>query len=529
MSFVSTGEYLIRLLEAYDVEYVFGIPGVHTVELYRGLETSTIRHITPRHEQGAGFMADGYARVTGKPGVCLVITGPGLSNIATAMLQARADSIPMLVLSAVNDPDRATRGDLHEMPDQSTFAQTVAVSSRTIGTPDDLDDAIAEAYRIFETARPGPVHIEVPLAVMKADCSALISDIAPKHAAKLQPSPDGIERAVDLLRAAARPLILAGGGARRAASQILALAERLNAAIVTTINARSSFPAGHPLVLSASPSLAPVRTLISEADCVLAIGTELGPTDYDMYGDSGPLAFKSLIRVDADTMQLSLNAKADLALQADAALACDALLKGLGEGEGAPSPLDLGAARMASSEALSTVYREHIALLEGLRDDNPDLVIVGDSTQLIYAANMGFSPGDKGYYFNSATGYGTLGYALPAGIGAGLGAPAKPVLIIIGDGGVQFTLGELGALHDYAKGVVVLVWNNDGYGEIRDFMVGRAIKPEGVDLAAPDFVQIANAYGLDAISVHTLDAIRHHTCDAIAQRKTLIIDAKMGN
>src|SRR5262245_41863491 len=162
------GEALVTLLERHGVDTVFGIPGVHTVELYRGLARSKIRHVTPRHEQGAGFMADGYARASGRPGVAFVITGPGLTNTLTAMGQARADSVPMLVISGVNATDTLGKGlgHLHELPDQRGMMEKVALSSRRIERPDELAGALADAFALFAGARPGPVHIEIPTDVM---------------------------------------------------------------------------------------------------------------------------------------------------------------------------------------------------------------------------------------------------------------------------------------------------------------------------------------------------------------------------
>lgn len=162
------GEVLVNLLEGYGVDHVFGIPGVHTVELYRGLAGSSIRHITPRHEQGAGFMADGYARTRGKPGVCFIITGPGMTNITTAMGQAYADSIPMLVISSVQSRDQlgGGRGKLHELPNQSALVSGVAAFSHTLMSAADLPQVLARAFAVFESARPRPVHIEIPLDVL---------------------------------------------------------------------------------------------------------------------------------------------------------------------------------------------------------------------------------------------------------------------------------------------------------------------------------------------------------------------------
>jgi hypothetical protein len=173
MTFKTVGEHLVELLEARGVDTVFGIPGVHTIELYRGLGASNIRHITPRHEQGAGFMADGYARASGKPGVAFVITGPGLTNTITAMAQARLDSVPMLVISGVNRRDTLGKnlGFLHELPDQQSLAAEASLWSQTILTPEELEPALARAFADFATKRPGPIHIEVPTDVMKLPAS----------------------------------------------------------------------------------------------------------------------------------------------------------------------------------------------------------------------------------------------------------------------------------------------------------------------------------------------------------------------
>ncbi len=169
------GEALIGLLEAHGVDTVFGIPGVHTVELYRGLARSNIRHVTPRHEQGAAFMADGYARASGKPGVALLITGPGVTNAITPMAQARADSIPMLVISGVNRSDTLGKGlgYLHELPDQRGLIEKVALFSYRVTEPAELPVALAKAFAIFASGRPGPVHIEIPLDAMIKDAEGL--------------------------------------------------------------------------------------------------------------------------------------------------------------------------------------------------------------------------------------------------------------------------------------------------------------------------------------------------------------------
>ena len=237
------GEVLVKLLEAYGVEQVFGIPGVHTVELYRGLAGSSINHVTPRHEQGAGFMADGYARTSGKPGVCFIITGPGMTNITTAMGQAYGDSIPMLVISSVQSRSQlgGGRGKLHELPNQSAMMAGVAAFSHTLMSAAELPSVLARAFALFQAGRPRPVHIEIPLDVLVENADALLAS-QPVNIARPGAAPDAIKQMSQCLASARRPLILAGGGAIEAAPALTRLAERLGAPVALTINAKGMLP-----------------------------------------------------------------------------------------------------------------------------------------------------------------------------------------------------------------------------------------------------------------------------------------------
>lgn len=520
---------LVELLECYGVEHVFGIPGVHTAELYRCLAGSNIRHITPRHEQGAGFMADAYARVNNAPGVCWIITGPGLSNIATAMLQARADSIPMLVITSVNDPQRASRGHLHEMPDQGAFARSVAIESHRIAKAADLVPAFASAFELFASKRPGPVHIEIPVSMMHADCSTLTAshgDLARPPVVAAQK----IEHAITALKAAMRPVIIAGGGARGASSSLQGLANALGCPVVPTINARDQFPADWNLLVPASPSLNAVRELLEESDLVLAVGTEFGPTDFDMYETGQWPSLKHLIRVDICEQQLATNINAQLALVGDAAAVVGRILEGF-SGDYAPQRDTGGPARVAqcrkhSWAELPEVYRTHIRFLEQIVDSAPDTLFVGDSTQLVYAANMYFAPGNAGRWFNSSVGFGTLGYALPAAIGAAI-ADTRPVLAIIGDGGIQYSLGELACLKESGRPVIVLIWNNSGFGEIKSFMLDNGIEPQGVDLMSPDFESIGHAFGLASKKLNSTVSALKLIKKTMEKRESLVIDLRV--
>jgi acetolactate synthase-1/2/3 large subunit len=502
------GERLVEWLEAYGVDTVFGIPGVHTVEMYRGLAASGLHHVTPRHEQGAGFMADGYARVSGRPGVAFVITGPGLTNVTTAMAQAYADSVPMLVVSAVNARGALgmEAGDLHEVRRQGLIAAQCAAFSHTVMTPDELPAVLARAWAVFEGARPRPVHIEIPRDLLAVEAGEVaFARPAPLH--RPAPGAAGLAGAVRLLSGAKRPLILTGGGARWAAGGITALAERLGAPVVMTTNGRGILAGNHPLAVPASPSLEAVRQLIHAADVVLALGTEIGRTDYDMYDRSALEIPGHLIRVEIDPEQMRRGAVPDTALLGDVGEAAVALLAALGQGAPAPEgAARAGAARAGAHEEIGAEYRATVGFVEMVRDALPEAAIFGDSTQAIYAGNMYYAAPAPNRWFNAATGYGALGYGLPAAIGAAR-ATGGPVVCIAGDGGIQFTLTELGAAVEEGLQLIVLVWNNRGYGEIKTYMVDRQITPVGVDLHTPDFVAIAMAYGVAGVRMETLEAL----------------------
>jgi acetolactate synthase-1/2/3 large subunit len=522
------GEVLVKLLEAYGVELIFGIPGVHTVELYRGLPKTRIRHITPRHEQGAGFMADGYARVTGKPGVCFIVTGPGMTNIATAMGQAFADSIPMLVISAVNARNQLgmQQGRLHELRDQQGLVSGVAAFSHTILDPQQLPGILACAFAVFASQRPRPVHIEIPLDVIVSE----MGDVpVSAWALPTQPGPSlvAMRKAAQLLTNAQRPLIVAGGGAADAAAEIRAIAERLDAPVFMTINGKGILPPSHPLTLSGNLGMSPLREALASADAILAIGTEFGETE--MYPELQAITINgTLIRIDIDPLQLTTALPSALPIAADAKLATAAILEALG-----PAAKRDGAARAAKVRAavdagLWPQCRTHRELMEAITAALPDAIIAGDQTEPVYAANQFYQSPRPRSYFNSSTGYGTLGYGLPAAFGAKLGAPSRPAVCLIGDGGLQFSLPELASAVEAQIGCAVVVWNNHSYGEIKAYMAEKHIPQIGVDIFTPDLIALARAMGCEAVRPENVAALKRAlTASATKKVPTLIeIDAQ---
>ena len=467
----TVGERLVEGLEARGVRVVFGIPGVHTVELYRGLSGSKIRHVTARHEQGCAFMADGYARVSGEPGVAFVITGPGLTNALTAMGQSREDSIPVLIISGVNRRDSLGKGlgRLHELPDQAALVRALC-PSRQITGPDDVGPTLDWAFALLTTGRPGPVHIEVPTDVMPQPCPKLPAP-APR-AAKTVPTGTALEEAAALLNAARHPLILAGGGTRGQEAALQALAERLDAPVIQTTNARGMMH-GHPLCVPASPSLDAVRDLMRQSDRLLLIGTEIGQTDYDMYANDALPDLSNMIRIDSDLAQLARH-KATLTLHGDAGATMTALLPRLTQhtGDGPTRAAQTRSNARAALGELSATMPAQLAMLEAIRAALPGCLIVGDSTQPVYAGNLYYDHDRSGGWFNAATGFGALGFGPGAAVGAAMAAPGTKVVCLIGDGGLQFSPGELRTAVDERLPITFLVWNNAAFREIADAMRG---------------------------------------------------------
>jgi acetolactate synthase-1/2/3 large subunit len=529
---ITCGEYLVRVLEAYGVEIIFGIPGVHTVELYRGLPATRIRHITPRHEQGAGFMADGYGRVTGKPGVCFIVTGPGMTNIATAMGQAYADSVPMLVISAVNARSQLgmAQGRLHELPSQRNLVAGVSAFSHTLLDPCQLEEVIARAFAVFSGARPRPVHIEIPLDVIVAPVADKPVTVWPLPS-RPAPSPAVVETAVKLLAGARRPLIIAGGGASDASVEITAIAEHLDAPVFMTINGKGILKPGHPLALAGNLGMQPLRDELAKSDVVLAVGTEFGETE--MYPEPHELRFGGeLIRIDIDPLQLAIGLPCSLPITADAALATSAILKGLKDvpkasaGKGAARAKDIHEQVTAN---LWPACRVHRSLMEIVTRVLPDAIVAGDQTEPVYAVNQFYEAPQPRSYFNSSTGYGTLGYGMPAALGAKLGAPHRPSVCLIGDGGLQFSVQELASGVEAQIASAIIVWNNSSYGEIKAFMAERDIPQIGVDIFTPDFVALAKSLGCVASAPADLDTLEKELAASMHRKVPTVIEIKAGS
>jgi acetolactate synthase I/II/III large subunit len=524
MTAATFGESVVRALEARGVDTVFGIPGVHTLELYRGLSTSEIRHVSPRHEQGAGFMADAYARVTGRPGVCFVISGPGVTNAITPVAQAYADSIPMLVVSSVvSRPELgAGWGALHDLPDQRALMAEVTSFSHTLTDPDELPEVLDRAFASFAAGRPRPVHVEIPVDVLASPAAVAVPDPAPAPS-PLHPDPAAVARVAGMLSSADRPLLLLGGGAAGASSEALALADRLDAVVVTTVGGKGVVPEGHPQSLGATLPFDPTLDEVAAADVVLAVGTEL--SDVDLMPSVRALEIPgALVRVDVDPQQLVRRHRPACALLGDAALT----LRSLAEAADARPP-GRAAGRVAAAlgrTRWTDDVERHRPVLDAVRRALPDDAVVAcDSTQLAYSAHAAF-PVRRPRSWIAPIGYGALGCGLPGAVGAKVGAPDRPVACVAGDGGFLFTFEELATAAELGLALPVVLWNTSGYAEIEDSMRRAGIPPVGVDLFTPDLLAVARGFGCHAHRAEDLEDLAGAVDRALSADRPTVIDVR---
>jgi 5-guanidino-2-oxopentanoate decarboxylase len=496
---LSTGEALVGLLEAYGVDTIFGIPGVHNIEMYRALPRSKIKHILVRHEQGAGFMADGYARATGKPGVCFTITGPGVLNILTPIGQAWSDSSNVLVIATALDVGDAAqgRGRLHEMLDQRGAAATVTNLHMRAYTPKDVRDGIARAFANFASARPRPAYIEIPLDILKQPAGdGWTARALPKLPL---PDPHHIAAAVARLNTAKRPIMILGGGALNASGAALAIAEKLQSPILTTVAGKGAVPESHPLCMGYRLGRSAALEFIEKSDCILCVGSELSETDF---WNTQFVIEKNLIRIDLDPASLARPHTAEIAILGDARAALEAI---------EPQIISRRAVKIDTAslhEVDTDPMRVMLAKILGvIRENLPqETIVTSDMTQIAYAANEDF-PISVPHTWIHPVGFGTLGFGLPAGIGAKFGAGETPVAVLHGDYGIQYTLNELGTAAEHKLPIIVLLWNNERLGAIHDSMANAGIQPNNVTLRNPDFQALAKAYACHAEKPASLKAL----------------------
>jgi thiamine pyrophosphate-dependent acetolactate synthase large subunit-like protein len=522
------GQAVIEALRAQGVDCLFGIPGVHNLAIYDALyEASDIRQVVARHEQWAGFAADGYARTTGKPGVLVTTTGPGAINALTALGEASSDSSPVLhIASQIDSPYlEADKGFVHETREQAQLFRTMTSWQHTIQSVAEIGPTIAEAFDRMRSGRPRPVFLEVPQDVLNARGE---SEILGRQAGRRQAVDEAtIRRAAERLAAAHRPVIYAGGGVQRAGASegLLALAELLDAPVFTSAPGKGAIPEDHRLALGnrwiGEPLL---ERWLAESDCVLAVGTRFTAADTANWQLR---LTPTLVQLDADQQEIGKNYPVVERLAGDARVGLHQLREALDRLGGA-GRTEWGAQTLSLREQLEAEARQRwptpIGVLETLRAAlRRDAILTNDSLIQYWSARHFpvYSPRSYHIPWN----FGTLGTALPFAIGSKIAAPEREVVSIGGDAAFMFAASELATAVQEQAQVVSIVCNDRGYGAMRRHQRlkfgGRIIAS---DLATPDFAKLAESFGAAGYRLETPDELGPALREALAGGLPAVID-----
>lgn len=473
-------------------------------------------------------MADGYAAVTGRPALAVLITGPGVTNAATGVAQAHHDSRPQLVLSsavASEELDRP-RGSLHDLPGQERLLSDLCAINETVRDPERLPEILADAFALFHAGRPRPVHISIPIDLLAAPAPRLEPLWRPLP--RPQPDPEAVAGAAALLAAAAEPVILAGGGALAAGEQLAALAERLGAPVLLSGNAKGILPGEGGVGVEGALATAPALAALAAADVVLAVGTEISSVEQAATGAQLRLPGR-LVRVDIDPAQLHNRFTAEVGIAADAATALAALADRLGPDPGA-DPARASRRAAALREAVASLGRagELGPWVDAVAASLPtEAVVAVDSAQLAYAMHDEMKWSSTRSWL-APYGFGTLGPALPMAIGAKSALAGRPVVAVAGDGGALFTIAELATAVQERLPLTFVVWNSSSYEEIREAMDARDYTPLGTTLGRVRFADLARAFGCDGLEVETPDQLAAALAERIGAERPTVIDVVAG-
>jgi acetolactate synthase-1/2/3 large subunit len=543
---------IVKYLESRGVRFVTGIPGGSILPLYDALaENGRVRHVLARHEQGAAFMAQGMARLTGLPGVCLATSGPGATNLVTAVADARRDGVPLVCLTG-QAPLNQLGTEAFQEVDIVAITRPVTKLSRMVRRADELADALDEAFALAASGRPGPVLLDIPKDVqlaetddpwtsMPGDQTRAGRDHRPEGDRRMRrtrpgvpPSPSGWDasRATAMINAARRPVLLLGGGAARGLAPELArrLAEKANLPVTMTLMGLGTLPAGHALNLGmhgmhGHPA---ANRALAECDLLLAVGNR-----FDDRATGRPETFcpkARIIHVNLDPSEFGRILSADLALASDAAQALSAFLPVTERRERqewlARVNRFRSGAPMAGPGENTGCARELIGRVAAkMREDAVVVTDVGQH-QMFVAQSFPFRRAGR---FLTSGGLGVMGFGLPAAIGAALAEPETQVVLFTGDGSLKMNIQELATLADTGANVKVVVLDNQGLGLVaqqqRLFFAGR--KNASRYARKTDFAALARAFGVAGVDLETCPCPDTALGEALAAPGPALIHARV--
>lgn len=527
----NAGYAILATLKNYGIDTIFGIPGTHNLEFYRHLQELKITPVTTRHEQGASYGADGWSQVSGLPGVVITTSGPGLLNSLSGAATAYAESRPMIILSPGRPVGQEFKdiGALHETKNPTGAVGSILDVSRRVSSAEEAIEIIHNAFRSFTHNRPRPIHIEVPLDILEREVEISPTLLEARPLGKPQPAPaDDVAEAARVLAESKRPIIVAGGGSLAAADDLLHLAEALEAPVITSINGKGAIPEKHRLSLGADLRLSEAHRFCREADAMLIIGSKIGEAelwDGDIH-PNGPV-----IRVDIERSQMLTNITPDIELPGNAKAVVPQLLEALaaqGVAPGSRAQPDLQSVFDALDAEGRAIAPELAQLNELIMEVLPENTIIsGDSSQVTYMGTTTFyrAPRPRSLLYMAT--YATLGYGLPAAVGAKMAAPSRPVIALLGDGALMFAIQELMTAVELGIDLPIICVENGGYGEIRQNERDRGIADVAVNLAQPDWVTLAQGFGATGFSA-TIETLADTVTKALATKGPSLIHLKIG-
>ena len=517
------GAAVVAALAAHGIETVFGIPGTHNLAVYEGLAgQSDVTHVLARHEQGAGFMADGYARASGGVGVCLSTTGPAALNVLTPLGTAFADSVPVLSIAS-EIPSRGLglgKGFLHECVDQLGCYTPVTKFSARVTEVEAIVPALCSAIAAVTSGRPRPAAIDIPCDIL--DAEGIPGDAVPEDEAESDCDEQAVQRVAKVLDSAQRPLIWAGGGVVRSGgfSALARLAERLDAPVFSTVLGKGALPADHRL--SAGEGLLHPAASDMRADCdvMLAVGTGFGQLETVSWQLPMPPV---LIQVDVDPAMIGLNYDVQDSIIGDAGTVLEALCEAVSERK--PSRADEVAEMRSELRRLSIERCGHVVgLIDAVRSGTPrEAIFVNDLTVAGYWGRYlldVYEPRSYLYPWNFCT----LGYALAASIGAATARRDCPVVVLTGDGGMLFNVQELATAVQHGVPLTVIVFNDDAYGVLKPQQEDRYGRTFATDLMNPDLVRLAESFGADGVRVNSAEQLGKELSKAVENDRVTVID-----
>ncbi|MQG10428.1 MAG: thiamine pyrophosphate-binding protein [SAR202 cluster bacterium] len=533
MAQMTGAQALTRSLVREGVEVVFALPGVQIMEAFNALyDEPSIRLVLVRHEQSAAYMADGYSRTTGKPGVAMVVPGPGALNATAAVGTAFASSSPIMLISGQIESFNlgVNRGALHEIGEQlDVFKHLTKWCARTTESSE-IPNLVHQAMEQLTTGRPRPVEIEIPWDILpdQTEIRLFEKEIHPKT----RPEPGAVREAADALAHAERPLIWAGGGAREAdlSHELLELAQALNAPVITTPEGKGSFPEDNPLSLGTIYNgHGPGHHAVPQADVILAIGSRMHmvpPVDWS------PQSHQKLIQIDADPEEVGRNIPVTTGMAADGRLALQDLLAELGGKTRASrwTQGDIDTIRDATMAEIQAIAPLQVEIINTIRQElDDDAIMVAGTTEIGYWSHLAFPALSPRSYLTSSY-FATLGYAFPTALGAKIGNPYRQVVATSGDGGFGYASSELATAVQEGINVVTIVFNNESFGASYADQENRyKARFIGTQIHNPNYAKLAESYGALGTKVSGPQELGPALRDALKADRPALIEVPIPN